>query len=61
VREKERREREKWKDKKKSEKARDEDRKRRHLEQYVEQPGEWGIERLKDRKTKEMNMCHNLR
>ena len=55
------REKEKWKKKKKNEKTWDEDWKRRHLQQYVEQPREWEMKRLKDQKTKKMDSCHNLR
>ena len=40
------REKEKWKKKKKNEKTWDEDWKRRHLQQYVEQPREWEMKRL---------------
>ena len=54
-------EKEKWKNKKKTEKTWDEDWKRRHLQQYVEQPREWEMKSLKDQKTKEMDNCHNLR
>ena len=44
------REKEKWKNKKKTEKTWDEDWKRRHLQQYVEQPREWKMKSLKDQK-----------
>ena len=43
------REKEKWKNKKKTKKTWDEDWKRRHLQQYVEQPREWKMKRLEKR------------
>ena len=43
------REKEKWENKKKTEKTWDEDWKRRHMQQYVEQPREWKMKRLEKR------------
>ena len=42
-------EKEIWKNKKKTKKTWDEDWKRRHLQQYVEQPREWKMKRLEKR------------